>query len=278
MVNDTTRQDTNRNDRIGHKVATVADADNISAIQAIGLPEESDLFDRPAPTRRRKAKMSGDGLTMKAEASSSGSADDRRAMFEAFVQQMGVPKLVRTDKKARILNEIYNLVGAKSKSDKELVEYALTYLFTVHGASVNVDWSSIDLIAGGGTRPVKMNHVVRVVGTHDGALRKFAASFSDKAIEIHDETPAVRESLRERTVRVGLPMTDTKAAIDFLTLDEANPYAAGLRVQGKYRAVDRAEESSKRLNSVANASERAVRQQARTITSNGHEDSLGPLE
>lgn len=252
-----------------------------NVVEGFDFAQDFDIHQPPVrKVRANKQKMSGtDGLTeMSGSRSESAGGLDLSDMGATFSKQMGDSKSVRPDKRARIMNQIYNAVGAKSSNDKLLTDYALTYLFVVHGASMNVDWSSVELIPGGGTRPVMMNVIVRLIGTVP--IRKFAVGFSDKAIELHNESADVREKLRERAARAGLPITDTLAVIDFINSPGENPHAVGLRVRAKYSAVMRAESNGGGDNSLGKASTHAVNHVQNAAVPRGSqrdEDPLGPL-
>lgn len=213
----------------------------------------------------------GDGLGG-GVASSSGQADIQKRV-ESMMNRMGVPGKVKASRFAAQMAQIDTLFGAKSKDAKESVKDSLTYLAIVNGSGPNVQWEEISCEPEG-CKVVMMNEVVDNIITRK-YHRRFMANFSQRAINMYNASPALQNQLVERAIRNGTPITEAMSAIDFL--DSSSGMAPGilaLRVQSKYSAVARANNSGKNsLEKSAGVASGAMH----TFNSDGDADSLGGM-
>jgi len=166
------------------------------------------------------------------------SAEIDRAMVQAMFKSMGAPTVMPASHRAKVLAAIYRKFSASTAQDRAAVDLALIYYLVVYGTSPKTDWSKAsDVVCAGVSVPASF--IVNEIG--ENMLKRFAAPWGQKAMQMVDASPELQGLLRERTLRQGLPVGAEALAVDFAGKDGTMGSAAmAQRIAGKSSAIARA--------------------------------------
>lgn len=229
-----------------------------------------DIFDksyRPS-NMSGSSKLEGTGDGLGGGVASRAQEVDLSATVSDLLKTHGVPTKMKSDRFTKINAQVFAAFEAKSNEQKEAVRNVLTYLAIVHGSGPTVRWQDVEA-SPPGCKKLTMNFIVDMIVTRE-MFRRYMTNYSDRAVAMHDSSPALQNTLMARAMRNGVPLTDTKSVIDFLDSSTGvDSNSLRLRTMSKYSAVKRA--NSGAHNSLENAA------QAATETMHGYHDDPGSL-